>query len=128
MSTNFWDSPRTKGKLVNMKQTDHMDSLNTFKTQEFIRLKYFCVTQILSPNITSLHMHVCHILLVSIDFVRNDPGPKRLTLKIGRNDPPTKAERPTPKIGRNDPGLKRPGFPVYHSILLAWYIPRHIYP
>ena len=59
-------------------------------------------------------------LFVCIDFGRNDPGPKRLTSKIGRNDPPTKAEtthpknwpkRPRPKRpGRNDPEPKRPGF------------------
>ena len=85
-----------------------------------MRLKYFCVTQILSQNITSLHMHACHTLLVSIDFGRNDAGPKRLIPKIGRNDPSTKAETthtknwlkpPRPKRpGQNDPGPKRPGF------------------
>ena len=69
-----------------------------------MRLKYFCVTHILSPTITSLHKHFCHTLLVSIDFGRNDPGPKRLIPKIGRNDPPTKAETTHPKNGRKDPG------------------------
>ena len=28
----------------------------------------------------------------SIDFGRNDPGPKRFTSKMGQNNPPTKAE------------------------------------
>ena len=53
-----------------------------------------------------------HTLIVSIDFDRNDPGPKRLTSKISHLPRP---KRPTIKIGRNDPGRndprpKRPGF------------------
>ena len=54
-------------------------------------------------------MHVCHTLLVSIDFGRNDPGLKGLTPKIGRNDPPTKAETTHPKNWPKRPSPKRHG-------------------
>ena len=60
----FYILVSTKGKLMNMTQTDYMDSL--------------------------------------------DPGPKRLIPKIGRNDPPTKAETTHPKIWPKRPKLKRP--------------------
>ena len=76
--------------------------------QEFMRLKYlsglkYC-HQTLSPPVCP-----CHTLIVSIDFGRNDPGPERLTSKMGRNDPPTKAETTHPKNWPKRLRPKRPG-------------------
>ena len=46
-------------------------------------LKYFCVTKILSLNLTSVHTHICHIFVsIDLDCDQNDPGPKRLAPNI----------------------------------------------
>ena len=55
-----------------------------------------------------MHACLCHILLVSIDFSRNDLGPKRLTPKMDRNDPSTKAKTTHPKNWPKRPRPKRP--------------------
>ena len=51
-------------------------------------------------------VHFHPVTIVSIDFGRNEPGPKRLTSKMGRNDPP-RPKLPTLKNWLNRPRPKR---------------------
>ena len=78
------------------------------------------MTTILPKHLTCIHHVYVHenactpgdqfileLLLISINFGRNDSGPNRLTQKIGRNDPPTKAETTHPQNWPKRPRPKR---------------------
>ena len=78
------------------------------------------MTTILSKHLTCMHHVYVHenactpkdqfileLLLISINFSRNDSGPNRITQKIGRNDPPTKAETTHPQNWPKRPRPKR---------------------